>query len=271
MSGINIARLWTAIAYKPSLRFFNQFLDIADRHIRSPDPEAPEKAPPPGYFEHWTVKDKASIELREPKRHEVIQISDRKTVIEKSTFAESSLELDDISRSISSLSNTIRAIVNELKHSDIIRMGVKLTLYTELEMTFDEILERFRKIGLVNNEKLIDIISDDIVDIGLHIDYKYKGNTAMLRAGPMSHDEGTGALYNIGTIKSLCEDPGVSDDLYKFTEAIPEAFLYFGEDIFKKSDALDIQEYASFVKEGLDHIINTYNGFVDILLETIDE
>lgn len=240
----DIVRLWGAVEYKADLRFFDHMYRVAK--------EVGKK------FQHWWTN-RISVIVHDYEQRELISFSSKRIGFE-------ALNPDDINKSFNSLAAIVKDSLSEFNCREITRMGLKLNIYADTGLSFDEIRQQLHPMCIPKNEQLEKLTSPDILDLQLRFDYKWHGKTAMLRVSPMNREQGLLDIQNVGDVARLFPPIQESDDYPKFISSIPESFLGFDLDIFTKGDH-GPNEWPTFTSDVAPYQICVFQSIKNMVLE----
>jgi len=267
MGGEAIGRLWAAVSYRPSLRFHGHVFDVADSFAHHPRPGSDDVKP--NRFQHWST-DRLQVELCEPSRRELLQLTNRRAAMETVAYRtedRGTADMEHLTKACPRIAMILRNAVERLQVGPVTRMGVKLTVYADLDMLFREILEQLRPYCFPENPRFAEITSPNVEDIALSVDYERDGATVMLRLGPMKREQGVHMLESTGKASALFERKEGGEGLPQLYAAIPDDFLCFDADMYLKAESLAMDRWLSFVDSAISHIVTAYHGLKDLLLE----
>jgi hypothetical protein len=145
-------------------------------------------------------------------------------------------------------------------------MGVKLVVYSDLDLKFEEITRQMQVICLPKNDKLESLTSGDVTDVALNFDYLRDGKKVALRVGPMSKEQGISYLKNAGSIDKVFPPPDKSSQFIDFTESIPESFLYFDVDTSTK-ESHSVDAWIDFANDTIKYELDLFEGLKKLVLE----
>lgn len=240
----DIIRLWGAVDYKPDLHFFDHMYKVAKDIGKN--------------FQHWWTN-RISVVIHDYERRELVSFSSKRVAFE-------ALNPNDINKSFNNLAEIVKSSLSELNCREITRMGLKLNIYTDTGLSFDEIRQQLHPICIPKNEQLEKLTSSEILDLQLRFDYKWRGKTAMLRVSPMNKGQGLLDIQNVGDIARLFPPIEKGDDYPKFLASIPESFLGFDLDVFTQGDYRP-NEWPTFTSDVVPHLINVFQGIKNMVLE----
>jgi hypothetical protein len=240
----NVVRLWGAVEYNADLRFFDHMYKVAKEVGKN--------------FQHWWTN-RISVIVHDYERKELISFSSKRIGFE-------ALNPDDINKSFNNLANIVKGSLSEFDCRKITRMGLKLNIYEDTGLSFDEIRQQLRPICIPNNERLEKLTSTEILDLQLRFDYKWQDKTAMLRIAPMNKEQGLLDIQNVGDITRLFPPIERGDDYPKFLTSIPESFLGFDLDVFTKGDHAP-NEWPTFTNDVAPYLVSVFEGLKNIVLE----
>jgi len=244
----DIVRLWGAINYKADLRFFDNMYKVAKEIGQN--------------FEHWWT-DRISVIVHDYERHELIRFSSKQVAFE-------ALNPTDISESFNNLTGTLRRSLSNLNCREVTKMGLKLNIYSNTGLSFDELKQQLRPICVPQNEQLENLTSSEILDFQLKFNYKWNNNTATLRVAPMNKEQGLLDIQNVGEIMRFFPPPHKSDDFSNFCASIPESFLGFDLDVFTQGEH-NPNEWPTFASSVVPHLTEVFQGIKNMVLELNNE
>jgi hypothetical protein len=145
-------------------------------------------------------------------------------------------------------------------------MGLKLVVFADIDLTFDNIKEQMRPFCLPKNGSLEKVTSSEITDVAMNFDYVWKDKKVMLRVGPMKTEQGLNNLLNVGDIARLFPPPERKNDFSEFCSIIPEAFLYFDIDVFIDGER-GVNVWPGFSEEFIPYSQGVLEGIKKLILE----
>jgi len=244
MSLGKVVRLWGAVDYEPDFRFFDKMFSVSSLLRRD--------------FEHWWT-DKLSIVLNDYSRRESLSLSSKRVSFEAANP-------EDLTNSISTLSGHVRRSLEGLGCRTAKRMGLKVIVFADIDLTFDNIKEQMRPLCLPQNDALERVTSSEITDLAMNFDYVWEGENVMLRVGPMKNEQGLRNLLNVGDVGRLFPPPDQNSKFSEFCSSIPESFLYFDIDVFTKEER-GVSTWPTFVQEVGAYCGQVFEGIKKLILE----
>ena len=244
MSLGNIVRIWGAANYKPELRFFDRMYGAA---------HAAENK-----FEHWWT-DRINTVLHDYNRHECIRISSKRTAFELANS-------ENIDTSVKQLSGLTVDILNKLHCKTLTRMGLKLTIYADLKLSFDELAEQLRSVCMDKENALLKLTSSEIKDLLVSVDYPWNDNTVKLRISCMNNEQGRGDLANVGEVSQMYSPIEKGGEILELYESIPNEFLYFDIDIFNEQEQ-GIENWPRFTTSAVTYMTSIFKDIKALILE----
>lgn len=244
MSLGKVVRLWGAVDYEPDLRFFDKMFSVSSSLRKD--------------FEHWWT-DKLSIVFLDYRRRESLGLSSKRVSFEAANP-------EDLTKSISTLSGHVKRLLDELGCRLAKRMGLKLVVFADIDLTFDDIKEQMRPFCLPENSSLEKVTSSEITDVAMNFDYVWEDKKVMLRVGPMKTEQGLNNLLNVGDITRLFPPPERKNEFPEFCSTIPQAFLYFDIDVFIEGER-GVNVWPAFTEEFIPYSQGVFEGIKKLILE----
>jgi hypothetical protein len=237
-------RLWGAVEFKPDLNFYHQMYRVAKAVGHD--------------FEHWWT-DRLTVVVHDYKRRESLRFNSQRISFE-------ALNSEDIPATFQTLSETLRNALKDLGYRQLRRLGLKLSVYTDLGLSFDEIRAQVSQLCLPPQGELERLTSGKLTDLDLKLHYRWKDNTALLRISPMNKEQGLLDIRGVGDISKLFPDPAKTGDLHEFLASIPDSFLALDVDVFtEKKHSGD--EWLDFVSDVVPYLLSVCDTLKDRVLE----
>lgn len=243
----NIVRLWGSINFKSSLKNFEKIFSIASSFESD--------------FNHWWTDHRSAILHDTDKNHESLMISHNRVGFE-------TINPDSIEQSLHKLSNLTSKAVKKIGDNTITRMGVKVVVYADLDLAFEEIRNQMQHICYSKKSISKLLGPNDIYDLGISIYYNFNKMKVMLSTGPMESKQGLLRLTEEGTVDKLFPPVSKSEAISELYKSIPDSFLYFDLDIFEEDD-LDLKNWLSFTEKSIGHFKEKYDCFKKLILECV--
>jgi hypothetical protein len=238
-----IVRLWGSVHYKPDLKFYDHLSTAAKNRLGAD-------------FKHWRT-DRLSVLLHDTDAHSLINMAHKNIGFECANP-------QDAAQSLQRYASHVRSAMSDLHVPSLTRMGIKLVVYCDLGLGFDELTERLRPFCLPPNQDLERLTSARILDLALRYDYEWEGATGQVRVGPMRKDQGLQMLDGLGSYRDLFPEPSKAPALSEFCISVPETCLYFDLDVFRDSETPS-DAWFGFAQGTYKHIESVFLGITALV------
>jgi len=241
----NIVRLWGAVNFEPDFTAIQRLYDAAKPLKKD--------------FQHWQTKGSTFTFYENEGKHEFINVTVKRIGFEV-------VNPGDISKDLERMAKACKILAEGLGCKVFNRMGVKLLVYADLDLTFEDLKRQVQTICLPKNELLEKLTSPDVIDVALNFDYQRDGKKVALRVGPMGREQGVGILKTVGSIEQVFQPLDQSRQFIDVVESIPESFLYFDVDAYIEEDN-SLGSWVTFATETIQYELELFDGLKKLVLE----
>ena len=241
----NIVRLWGAVNFAPNFTII-PLLNNAAGSLRE-------------NFQHWRTDGTTITLFDNEEKHEFIHVSTQRIGFQV-------VNPGDVVNDLERMAKSCKTLAQKLGRKVFKRMGVKLIIYADFDLTFEYLRRQVQTLCLPRNERLENLTSADVIDVALNFDYRRDSKNVELRVGPMKKEQGVSLLRTMGNMQQVFQPPDQSRQFIDLIESVPESFLYFDADAYVKEDH-SVDSWVAFATETIQHELELFDGLKKLVLE----
>ncbi len=147
--------------------------------------------------------------------------------------------------------------IGYLHVTSIKRRGLKVSIYSDLALTFEELRDQLKPLCLPVNGLIEELTGGEVEDLALHVDYSRDGTSNFLRVGPMKDSQGRRLLLSTGTIDELFDLSVDNNELGVYMGNVPAVFFYYDNDVHSTKDT-STDSWRSFANDAFKHSVDVF-------------
>lgn len=241
----NIVRLWGAVNFEPDFTIMPRLSGAAESLRKD--------------FQHWLTDGVTFTLFENEEKHEFIHVTVKRIGFEV-------FNPEDVVNDLARMAQACKTLAQGLGRKVFNRMGVKLVIYADLNLDFDNLKRQVQSTCLSMSTELENLTSTDIIDVALNFDYRRDSKKVELRVGPMKKEQGVSYLRKVGNLQQVFQPPDQSRQFIDLVESVPESFLYFDADAHVE-EGHGVDSWVAFATETIQYELELFDGLKKLVLE----